>query len=673
MEVGARATSSIVGVDVGGTFTDVFVFDPAGATRTAKALSTPDTVSGVLAALEQVVRPQEVETLSLGSTIATNALVERRLATVGLLTTAGFRDSLDIRRLWRPYLFGHSWDRPAAMVPRQLRREAAGRIDWRGVEIEPLGESDVHAAAARFAELGVEAVAVVFLFSYLNPAHESRAADILRTRLGDTPILLSSDINPERNEYERSSTTAIAAGLSPIVDRALSNVHARLADAGLVREPRVMKSNGGVMSIRAARSRPVELVKSGPAGGASAGARLSAHLGEPNLILIDIGGTTADASLIVDGRPIRALEDALEWDVPIRVPVVDIRSVGAGGGSIAVLDAGGALRVGPRSAGSAPGPVAYGRGGVEPTVTDAAVAAGLIDPDYFLGGTIALDAAGAHASLQPIADGLGYSVRQAAAAVLHMATVEMAALIRKITVDRGLDPRDFSLVAFGGAGPLFVGALLDELAMGTAIVPPGASTLSAMGGAFADLAFDYRRSVVALVEQVPDDRLHAELAELMARARADLAAEGRSDIAVTASVDLRYYGQWHEIEIELRPGEGLAEAAPRFEDAHERLWGHRRGEDSVELTGVRVRASAEVPKPPAPALAERGAIRSKGNRPAAFFGAGEVDIPIFERETLGAGFAVDGPVIVEEAQTTTIVHPGQRLHADRLANLVVTR
>ncbi len=665
--------STIVGVDVGGTFTDVYAFDGDGAARAAKAPSTPDTVGGVLAALEQVARPDEVEALSFGSTIATNALIERRLARVGLLTTQGFRDTLEIRRLWRPHLFGHAWDRPPAIVPRRLRLEAAGRIDWRGREIEPLAEDDVRAAAERFEALGVEAVAVAFLFSYLNPAHERRAAELLEEKLPEAHILLSSDVNPERGEYERSSTTVIAAGLAPIVDRALAAVEARLREAGLARPPRVMKSNGGVMSVRAARRRPVELVKSGPAGGASAGAFLAARLEEPNLILIDIGGTSADASLIVDGRPARADHDALEWDIPIRVPVVDIRSVGAGGGSIARLDEAGALHVGPRSAGAVPGPVAYGKGGVEPTVTDAALACGLIDPDYFLGGKMKLDAAAARAALAPIAAGLEYPVQRAAAAIVHMATVEMAALVRKITVDRGLDPRAFTLVAFGGAGPLFVGALLEELGMRRGIVPPGASTLSAMGGAFADVTFDYRRSEGALVEEITGERLQTVFAELLERARADLRAEGFEEIELSTSVDLRYAGQWHELEIAIAPDGDLRDAAGRFEDAHEQLWGHRRGEDPVEVTGVRVRASSRVPKPPVPAVGRRPDPVHKGRRVVTFFAAGEVDTPVLERDALGTGLSIDGPVIVEEPQTTTVVPPGQRLAVGAGGDLVVSR
>jgi N-methylhydantoinase A len=664
---------SIVGVDVGGTFTDVFVYDVDGATRSAKAPSTPDVIDGVLAALVQVVEPSAVTTLSLGSTIATNALVERRLARVGLLTTKGFRDTLDIRRLWRPMLFGHGWNRPVALVPRQMRLEAAGRIDWRGRELESLAEDEVHAAARHFAACDVEAVAVAFLFSYLNASHERRAAEILSQQLDEVPILLSSEVNPERSEYERTSTTVIAAGLAPVVDRALSAVETRLTDAGLACSPRVMKSNGGVMSMSAARKRPVELVKSGPAGGAAAGVFLASRLGTPNLILIDIGGTTADASLIVDGQAARADQDSIEWDIPVRVPVVDIRSIGSGGGSIAHIDQAGAMRVGPRSAGARPGPVCYGQGGTEPTVTDAALVAGWIDPHYFLGGAIKLDAAAAKEALSPIAEVLNYSVRRAAAAVLHMATVEMATLIRKITVERGLDPRSFTLVAFGGAGPLFIGTLLEELEIDEGIVPREAATLSAMGGAFADVVFDYRRSELALVTDVEPRKLHRLFDQLIETARADLSAEGVTDPTVSTSVDLRYAGQWHEIETPIDTEGDLQTAAGWFEKAHEELWGHRRKEDPIELTGLRVRAIARSPKPPTPSAPQRRTHVAKGWRHVCSFPGTEGNAAIFERDDLSREFSVSGPVIVEEPTTTTVVLDSQRVGVNAHGDLVVRR
>jgi N-methylhydantoinase A/oxoprolinase/acetone carboxylase beta subunit len=663
----------IVGVDMGGTFTDVCAFGADGVARSAKAPTTADGIGGVLAALREVVEPAAIESLAFGSTVATNALAARRLARTGLLTTAGFRDVLDTRRLWRPELFGHAWERPPATVPRRLRLEARERIGPGGELVAALDEADVERAAAAFADAGVEAVAVAFLFAHLDPVHERRAREILQARLPGVPVLLSSDVNPERKEYERTSTTAIAAGLAPIVDRALRAIESTLAAEGLRRPLRVMKSNGGVMSARAARAKPVELVKSGPAGGAAAGVYLADALGEPDLILLDIGGTTADASLIRDGRPARAESDAVEWDIPIRVPVVDIRSIGAGGGSIAWLDPAGGLRVGPHSAGAEPGPAAYGRGGTRPTVTDAAVVAGLIDPARFLGGRMALDAPAARASLAGIAGALGGDVEHAAAAVLHLAASEMAALVREITVERGFDPRDFVLVPFGGAGPLFAGALLDELGLQRVVVPAAPATLSAFGGAFADVRFDYVRSESGEIGDVDRARLDGAISDLLARADADMREEGFGDAELAVSVDLRYAGQRFALELELRGAGELAAAARRFEAEHERLYGHRRPERPVELVAVRVRASATLARPVLPGAPATAARAGERRRTVVSYPARRLDAAILRREALRAGFVARGPLIVEEDQATTVVLAGQELRVGRLGVLEVVR
>ncbi len=636
----------IVGVDMGGTFTDAVALTAAGELRAAKAPTTADGVTGVLEALRAVADPAEIDAFAFGSTVATNALAQRRLAPTGLLTTAGFRDLLDIRRLWRPQLFGHEWTRPPAIVPRRLRLEAGGRIDWRGREVEPLAEADVAAAAAIFAAERVEAIAVSFLFSYLAPAHELRAGALLRELLPGVLVLESHQVNPERKEYERTSTTAIAAGLAPVVGRALGAIEERLRAEGLRPPLHVLRSNGGVMPARAARERPVELVKSGPAGGVSAGLRLAEELGEPNLILLDIGGTTADASVIIDGRAGRAPFDAVEWDIPVRVPVVDIRSIGAGGGSIVHLDQAGGLHVGPRSAGAEPGPAAYGRGGVEPTVTDAAIVAGWLDPARFLGGAMTLDAGAAEAALAPVATGLGMGLREAAAAALHVAAAEMAALVRGLTVERGHDPRGFPLVAFGGAGPLFLGALLDELEIARGVVPARAATLSALGAALADVVLDLVRT-----ESDPE-RLAAAVHELRTRAAAQMAADGFAAPSIEAAADVRYAGQWHELEIPVAEGETFAAVSARFEVEHQRLFGHTRPEDPVELVGVRVRAVAPGPRstgaaPQAPAA---------GRRRVALYGHGEVDV-----------------TVIDEADTTLVIFPGQTLSVLAGGHLEVRR
>lgn len=664
---------SIVGVDVGGTFTDVYVFEEDGRTLSAKSPTTADAVTGVIDAMSKVASFSDVDSLAFGSTIATNALVERKLAKAALVTTKGFRDVLDIRRLWRRDLFGHRWNRPEAMIPRRHRLEVPGRIDWRGEEVERLDEAAFDAVIDHLRRHEIEAVAVSLLFSYVNPVHEQRTAEILQDAIPELDIVLSSEVNPERNEYERTSTTAIAAALSPVIDRALGAAEDRLLKAGLPNPPRVMKSNGGVMSIAAAREKPVELVKSGPAGGASAGTYLAEKFGCPDLILIDIGGTTADASLIVDGHAVRATHDMLEWDIPLRVPVVDIRSVGAGGGSIAHLDAAGGLKVGPKSAGATPGPVAFGKGGTEPTVTDAAIVSGLIDPEYFLGGTMELDLDGANSALEPIAETLGYRTSQSAAAIMHVATIEMATLIREITVDRGLDPRDFSLVAFGGAGPLFVGMLLEELDMRRGFVPVGASTLSAMGGAFADVTFDYVRSEIGIVEESGASELAEAFDELLERAQVDIEREGLEQVEILNTIDLRYQGQWHPIEMSLDPGERLVDVAARFEKEHERLWGHLRPEDPIEYTAIRTRVVSAVNKPELPAPAAGEPATAKATRQVDFFGFGETEVGIFDRDDLTRGSGIQGPLIVEEEQTTTVVLPDQTLSVGNHGEMVVER
>ncbi len=645
----------IVGVDMGGTFTDVVAYDASGAVRTAKSPTTADGVGGVLAALRQVVEPAEVESLVFGSTVATNALAQRRLATVGLLATAGFRDLLDIRRLWRPQLFGHDWDRPAALVPRALRLEARGRLAPDGSEIEQLDEGDVAAAAAAFRAAGVEAVAIAFLHAYAGDAHERRAGELISAAMPGVRVLLSCEVTPERKENERTSTTVIAAGLAPVIDRALGTIEDTLREAGLPRAFRVMKSNGGVMGVRAARQRPVELVKSGPAGGVSSGLHLSQSLGEPNLILLDIGGTTADVSVLADGRATRADHDSIEWDIPIRVPVVEIRSIGAGGGSLIGIDAAGTLQVGPESAGADPGPAAYGRGGTQATVTDAALVAGWLDPDRFLGGAMPLDATAAARALQPIADALGETLPRAAAAALQFATAEMATLVRELTVERGHDPRRFALVAFGGAGPLFLGSLLTELELPRGFVPTGAATLSAAGGAVADVVVDEVRT------ESDAARITSGLAALTERAREAIAAEGLPEPDIQTSVDVRYAGQWHELEIELAPGEPFAAVVARFEAEHERRFGHSRPEAGVELVALRVRAVAVTPKPATQFASSLPLPAARSRRTIELYGAGSLDVPVYDRATLGAGAAIAGPLIVEEPDTTLVLGPGQSL------------
>lgn len=672
-----------VGVDVGGTFTDLFAVDGrSGAVLTEKADSTPDGVTGVLDALRLAgIAPAQVATLVFGSTAATNALVERRLAPVAFFATEGFTDTLEIRRLWRQHLFGWRWERPVSLVPHDLRFGVPGRIDWKGREIEQLDLAAVDRAVERLRRRDVGTVAVSLLFSFVNPDHERRVRDRVAALAPEISVLLSSEVNPEIKEYERASTTVIAASLAPLVGHMLASLEDRLAAAGVTARPQIIKSNGGIMSAEAARAKPLEMVRSGPAGGVASALRLSRELGLANLITVDIGGTTADVAVVTGGEAGYIRQAELEWDIPIRVPMADVRSVGAGGGSIAALDAAGRLRVGPDSAGANPGPACYGRGGTVPTVTDAAIVAGHLDPAQFLGGRMAIDARAAEAAVRDhVAAPLGLPLPEAASGILRLAAVRMGQLIGEMTVQVGLDPRDYVLVGFGGAGPLFLGALLDEVEAASGLVPRHPAVWSAFGGLFADVAHDYARSHIAMLDEVEPAALDRLALELTALAQADLRRDGFALDAARLSfaLDIRYAGQSHDITVPLAVGPpfdraALRTAAAAFADLHERHYAHRR-EDPCQL--VTLRLSARVPRRlalPAVALPSRSAMPI-GRRRLWFHGRGEaLDGTVWARDSLAAGQEIEGPALVVEPQAHTVLLPGQRLTVGRSGELVLAR
>lgn len=672
-------------VDVGGTFTDLFGLDPeTGRVFSEKVSTSQDAISGVLDALGECEAPfGKVGTFVFGSTRATNALVEGKVEPVAFLATEGFSDTLEIRRVWREHMFGWRWQRPRALVQRDLRFGIPGRIDWQGREIAPLDLAAVDAAIERIRRRGIRSVAVSLLFSFRNPAHEHAVRDRIAELAPEISVYLSSDMNPEVRDYERGSTTVVGASLSSLVKGLFDDLESRLAKVGVPAVVEVIKSNGGIMSANSARAKPLEIVRSGPAGGVASVHRLSQELGLPNLIGIDIGGTTADVSVITDGAVTYTNETHLQWDVPIRVAMADVRSVGAGGGSIAWIDAAGGLQVGPQSAGSVPGPVCYGKGGTEPTVTDAALVAGMIDPAQFVGGRIKVDVAAARRAIEDrIATPLGLSVAEAASGIYRLTTARMAQLISEMTVRVGLDPRDYTLVGFGGAGPLFIAALADEIEAAGALVPRFASVWSAFGGLFADVVHDYVRSDFDRLATVPLDRLNATAADLTQLALNDIERDGYSrDIAeLRWAFDLRYQGQSHEISV---PCEGAApfdRAALRridgqFEEMHQKIYAHRRPDDPRELTAIRlqVRVPRGLDMPRYDAPGETGAAET-ARRPVFFPSqTGPVDTPIFSREALAPGFTVEGPAIIGESQSNTVVPPGFGLTVTDRGNLQIRR
>ena len=672
-----------VGVDVGGTFTDLFAVDSdSGKIITEKSDTTTDAVGGVIDAIERSgLDPDRIETFVFGSTIATNALVEQATEPVAFLGTHGFTDLLEIRRLWREHLFGWKWERPRSLVRADLRFGIPGRIDWRGREITPLDLSAIDEAIERIGRRGIRVVAVSYLFSFLNAEHEIRTRERINAVAPDIDVVLSHEVNPEIKEYERASTTVVAASLAPIVGRLLKDLDDGLKHHGVPASPQVIKSNGGVMSAKAALAKPLELVRSGPAGGVASAIRLARELNIPNLITLDIGGTTADVSVVTHGETTYTEQTNLAWDIPIRVAMADVRSVGAGGGSIAYLDTAGRLHVGPRSAGAMPGPVCYGRGGTEPTVTDAALVAGLVDSDRFLGGRMNVDLqAATDAITKTVAEPLGLGLADAASGIVHLVTVRMAQLINEMTVQVGLDPRDYHLVGFGGAGPMFVAALSDEIGARGAIVPMHPAVWSAFGGLYADVVHDYARSQLSLLHDLTAEQVEEIVRDLSVSASRDLAADGLTvdDARFEYAFDVRYSGQSHHLRVPVDLSEGFTasshhKVSANFEALHEQMYGHTRPGDSQQLVTVRVliRVPRQLATARAAVAEEKGDLVSR-SRPVHFHGQEEaMESAIYDRVQLAPGTEFDGPAIVEEDQSNTVVPPGGRLRVGEHGELFV--
>ena len=675
-----------VGIDVGGTFTDLFALDDAsGRVVAEKADTTADAVGGLMAVLDKAeIPPGEIASLVFGSTLATNALIEGETAPVAFLGTAGFTDSLEVRRLWREHLFGWRWERPKALVPHALRLPIGGRIGPGGEELAPLDRASIDAAVERMRARGVTCAAVCLLFAFRNPDHERRVRERIAEIAPDIRVLLSHEINPEIGEYERASTTVIAAAMSPGVEAMLGALEARLAEAGVRAPVRVIKSNGGITSVATARKKPLDMMRSGPAGGVASALGLARSLARPNLIGVDIGGTTADVCVITGGEINVAQRVELAWDIPVRATLADVRSVGAGGGSIAAIDPAGRLQVGPHSAGSAPGPACYGRGGTAPTVTDAMLAAGMIDAGRFLGGRMAVDADAARIAVETgIAAPLGLNVEAASAGIVRLATARMAQLIGEMTVQAGLDPRDYSLVGFGGGGPLFAALLADEIEAAEAIVPRYPAVWSAFGGLFADIAHDYARSVVANAETLDLDALAADAVALMAEAKSDLERDGVEPEAARFdyALDMRYAGQSHELTIPIaRPPpyakDVIVAAGKEFERQHEAAFAHRRPGDAREVIALRL--AVRVARGLAlPAVSLPSAFDAEGEerRRTVWFpdGDGPLDASVVDRAALPAGCEVRGPAVIEEDQSTTVLPKGFVLRVARDGELVMTR
>lgn len=665
-----EAATALVGVDTGGTFTD-FVLIQDGAVRIHKEASTPDDPSrAILNGLTALGVLERLATVVHGSTVATNAVLERTGARVGLITTAGFADALEIGRQTRPRIYGFQMRREPPLVPARLRLEVNERLDEQGRTLLPLDLESVDKAIATLKRERVDSLAICLLFSFVNPEHEHAIAE--RARAAGLHVSASADVLPEFREYERTSTVTLNAYVGPIIDRYLGRLESSLpAHTPL----RVMQSNGGSISAATARREAARTLLSGPAAGVVGAAFMAAASGFDQVISFDMGGTSTDVALVSG-----AISETTEGSIggyPMRLPMIDIHTVGAGGGSIAWFDTGGALRVGPASAGADPGPAAYGRGGVEPTVADANIVLGRLIPEHMLGGALRLDPDAATNAVASIARRLDLAPDAAALGMLRIVNAHMEGAIRVISVQRGYDPRDCALVAFGGAGPLHACELAASLRIPRVLIPPAAGVLSAFGMLAADVIKDYVRTVM-LPLIGSDDTIAAALARLSEQGRRDLIDEGYADerISLERYLDMRYVGQSYELTIPFAEGAGMASA---FHRAHAQRFGYSDAREPVQIVNVRVKARGRVDTPPLPRQPEASAAESEPERlwRVAFSGAGGglvwLDTPVYLRERLAPGVTLTGPAIVAQYDTTTVLPPGWSAKVNTAGAIVAQR
>jgi N-methylhydantoinase A len=681
-----------MGVDIGGTFTDGVVIDEAGRIHAFKELSTPKDPS---IGLYHVIRKAAarfglglegflsgLDFFAHGTTVATNALLTGTGARTGLILTEGFRDTLEMRRAHKENIWDLYLPAPAPLVPRYLRRGVRERVDCRGAELEPLHEEDVHRACELFRREGVEAVAVCTLFGYKNDAHELRIREIVEQELPGAFISLSSEVLPQVREYERQSTTVANAYVGPKLTVYLARLEAALKRDGLARAFYVTASNGGVMTAQTAVRQASATLLSGPAAGAVGAVFFAGLLGQGNLILMDMGGTSFDVSLVSGGRVSLSTEGQIAG-YRVAKPMIDIHTIGAGGGSIAWIDRGGMLRVGPASAGSDPGPVCYRLGGVEPTVTDANLVLGYLNQDYFLGGEMEVSAAAAGEAIErAIAGPLSLSRVHAASGIFRIINQNMADAAKVVSVQRGHDPREYALVSAGGACSIHACKIAEEVGCRSVIVPKAASVFCALGMLESDIRLDHVRTCNAAIPGLDLAEFNEALRRLEAQALEELLQEGveRKRAALLRALDVRYAGQHHEVTIEIPGGCAIGEAqlpgiAQAFHAAHERLYTYSVPESPLEIMNLRVTAVGAVDKAGLarkPLGAPEAAAARKGERPVYFEERGGfVSTPVYDRDHLEPGNRIAGPAVVEERITTVVVHPGWTVRVDELENIVM--
>ena len=685
-----------IGVDIGGTFTDLVMLDEeTGQVTLVKLSSTPaDPSVGFAQVVARALRDagvaaELVNYLVHGTTVATNAIIESKGARTALLTTAGFRDVLEIARQIRPRLYDLFCDKPTPLVPRRLCLGVPERLDYLGQVLEPLDEAAVRKTVEKLVDAKVESIAVCLLHSYRNPAHEQRVAQIIREVASEVAISLSSELCPEMREYFRTSTTVINALVVPVVARYIERIQERLGQQRVTTPLHLMTSSGGMISAAEARRAPVQMIESGPAAGVTAAAHLGQHAGFVNVISFDMGGTTAKAGLVEGGEPrvaahfevgAAAVVEDRAAGYPVRTPVIDLVEIGAGGGSIAWIDPGGALRVGPESAGADPGPACYGNGQPQPTVTDANLVLGRLNPHYFIGGEMQLNVDLARQAVARIAEPLEMDIAAAAQGIIEIANANMLSAIQLVSVQRGFDPREFALVAYGGAGPLHANALARAAGVQQTLIPPSPGVASAWGLLVSDLRHDLVQSFLQETAATDWEALHREFTRLEATAERMLGDEeiAPADRSACHYLDMRYVGQSHELRVELptwplcSDDVDLLNAA--FRNVHRRAYGYAAEDAPTEIVNLRVVATGRIPHPQMHELpaSERSADAAIKQRRRVFFPENDVgDCPIYDRYQLVRGQRLVGPAIIEEIDSTTVLEPGYAAEVDRFGNLII--
>jgi N-methylhydantoinase A len=668
-----------IAIDTGGTFTDLVLFDAhSGRLFFHKVSSTPDDpgralVQGIGEIVEQAeASGRAIELLVHGTTVATNTVIQRRGAKAAFITTAGFRDVLHIQRQDRPHMYDLRSRRAEALIPRSLRFELNERLLFDGSVQTPVDQDQLQQLIAQLKENDIEAVAVGLLHSYADPTHEIAVGQSIAAQLPDITVSLSHELVQEQGEYERFSTCAMNAFVQPIMARYLQHIEKSLDAAELTAPLFVMKSNGGVMSAAAAAQQAVQTILSGPAGGVVAGRAIAAAHHRENIITCDMGGTSFDVAVIHQGQ-ITFAREAEMAGLALKVPMLDIHTVGAGGGSIGWIDAGGALRVGPASAGAAPGPACYGRGGDQPTVTDANLVLGRLSPTTLLGGGMQLDVEAARRAIHDhLAAALKLSVEAAAEGIIRVVNTTMTAAIRKLTVERGYDPRTFTLCPFGGAGPLHGAELAGEMGVDEVLVPLGPGVTSAVGLLMSDLREDRVRTEVSLLDDVTPERILAIIAELEKTARDRLAFATAYALQTTVQLGMRYLGQGYDLPVDITVDPfDLDVIGADFHAAHQRLYGFARRDQPVELVNIWVSVEVDLGAVHLPEIpAANGAASPVGNRDVIFNGQ-TCDTLIFQRDALGADTHLQGPAIIEQLDSTTVLWPEQQATVDRFGQLVL--